>query len=325
MEAKIHHYVPKFLIRNFGLGKKDQVWVYDKANGRTFAANAKNVAGENRFYEFEYDGVSYSLESSLSLIESRSKDVIDKLLHADSVGVLSGTERGVLSSFLAIQLVRTKSYREQWADMPRLIREKLGRSGDVVAPGSQAAELARDPTESEVKFETARMLAEAPEAYGPHFLNKVWFLAKTTKAFPFVLGDNPISLQNHVDMGAFGNLGLALKGIEIYLPLSSTRALAMWCPSLASMIAEAAATIRALPRSMLDGQIVDPDGMLELDEVLRTGRSTAYKQKNVVNFNALQIGRSERYIFSSIKDFSLAEKMLLDHPELKRGPRMKVS
>ncbi len=195
----------------------------------------------------------------------------------------------------------------------------------MVAPGSQASEFARDPTESEVKLETARMLAQAPEAYGPQFLNKVWFLAKTTKAFPFVLGDNPISLQNHVDMGAFGNLGLALRGIEIYLPLSSTRALAMWCPSLATMVAEAAATIRALPRTMIEGRIVDPDGMLELDEALRTGRSTTYKQQNVVNFNALQIGRSERYIFSSIRDFSLAEKMLLDHPELKGGPRMTVT
>uniref|UniRef100_UPI0022EBF80C DUF4238 domain-containing protein n=1 Tax=Listeria seeligeri TaxID=1640 RepID=UPI0022EBF80C len=40
--AKIQHYVPKFLLRNFGTGKKDQLWVFDKASGRSFQTNAKN-------------------------------------------------------------------------------------------------------------------------------------------------------------------------------------------------------------------------------------------------------------------------------------------
>ena len=30
--AKVQHYVPQFLLRNFGNGKKDQVWVYDKTS-----------------------------------------------------------------------------------------------------------------------------------------------------------------------------------------------------------------------------------------------------------------------------------------------------
>jgi hypothetical protein len=51
--AKIQHYVPQFLLRNFGNGKKDQVWVYDKIDGRSFPTNAKNVASESRFYDFQ--------------------------------------------------------------------------------------------------------------------------------------------------------------------------------------------------------------------------------------------------------------------------------
>jgi hypothetical protein len=322
VEAKIHHYVPKFLIKNFGMGKKDQVWVYDKTNGRSFAANAKNVASENKFYEFEAGGSSYSLESSLSKIESRSKDAIDRILGADSTGALSGVERSTLCAFLALQLVRTKAFRSQFSDMPGQIRERLGKSGDLVEPGSQAAEFVRDPTESEVKLSAARMLADAPSTYGPHFQNKVWLLAKTSSALPFLLGDNPISLQNHADMGPYSNLGLAVKGIEIYLPLSSTRALAMWCPSIASQVTKAAATLKTLPKSMTIGLIKDPDGILELDAAVRTGGAVGYKPQNVVNFNALQIGRSERYVFSSTKDFSLADEMIRAHPELKKGPRM---
>lgn len=325
MEAKIHHYVPKFLIRNFGMGKKNQVWVYDKTNSRSFPSNAKNVASENRFYEFDVGGTMYSLESSLSRIETKSKELFDKILAADSTGSLKADDRSTLSSFLAIQFIRTKSFRAQWSEMPGLLREKLEAAGDRIAAGSQAEAITRDPTENEVKVETARMLVDAPETYGPHFLNKVWFLAKTTKLHPFVLGDNPISLQNQIDMGPFGNLGLALRGIEIYLPLSSTRALVMWCPSLAQQVSDAAATIRSLPRSIIANRIRDPEGILATDTAVRTGCTLDYQVQHVRNFNALQIGRSERYVFSSINDFSLADEMMKAHPSLRAGPRMTMS
>ena len=48
--AKVQHYVPQFLLRNFGNGKKDQLWgFYDKTSDRSFPTNAKNVASESRF------------------------------------------------------------------------------------------------------------------------------------------------------------------------------------------------------------------------------------------------------------------------------------
>ena len=86
--AKIQHYVPKFLLRNFGLGKKDQVWVYDKQTARSFPTNAKNVASENAFYDFEIGGETYSLESSLSKIESQAKPVVERIMDDDSVSSL---------------------------------------------------------------------------------------------------------------------------------------------------------------------------------------------------------------------------------------------
>ena len=35
--AKVQHYVPQFLRRNFGAGKKDQLHVFDNPNARTGA------------------------------------------------------------------------------------------------------------------------------------------------------------------------------------------------------------------------------------------------------------------------------------------------
>jgi len=321
-EAKIQHYVPKFLLRNFGLGKKDHVWVYDKQTARSFQTNAKNVASENRFYDFELGGETYSLESSLSKIESQTKPVIERILNEDSVSGLGAQDRATLGSFLAIQFVRTKAFRMQWADLPRILRNKVESMGSSVAPGSQAEALIQDPSENQLKIDTARMLLDAPSNFGQRFLDKIWFVAKTTNSHPFILGDNPVGLQNHIDTSPYGNLGLAVRGIEIYLPLSSTRALAMWCPSLANQFGEAAETISRLPPAIVSGQLKNPDRIVGLDSALRNGSSISYDPPHVMNFNSLQVARSERYLFSSKNDFSLAQRMIDDHPHFSSGQRL---
>lgn len=321
-EAKVQHYVPKFLLRNFGTGKKDRVWVFDKLLGKPFQTNAKNIASESRFYDFDVAGTALSLETSLSNIESKTKPVVDKILSANSTACLSNEERSLMAAFLAIQFLRTRAFRMQWSDLPRLLREKLERLNERVAPGSQAEQLITDPSENDIKIETTKMLLSAPETYGPHFFDKTWFLAGTTPSQPFWLGDNPISLQNATDMSPYGNLGLAVKGIEIYFPLSSTRALAMWCGSLSEEISQAARTLRSPIGQSIAKTLKDAAGILAIDEALSSGGVLLYKPDNVVNFNALQVSRSERYVVSSNNDFGLAERMIGDHPHLRYGQRL---
>jgi hypothetical protein len=165
------------------------------------------------------------------------------------------------------------------------------------------------------------MLLKAPGQYGPHFLSKVWFVARTTPAHPFWIGDNPIALQNHVDRGPYGNLGLAVPGIEIYMPLSSTRALGMWCPSVARRFDESARTIRMAPRHLLDA-VRDPDRMLAIADALESGGALDYESRHVMNLNSLQVIRAERYIVSPTDEFALVRRMLADHPEFRGGQRM---
>ncbi len=319
--AKIQHYVPKFLLRNFGFDKNNQVWVYDKQAGRSFPTHVKNVASENKFYDFEIEGETFSLESGLSGIESKAKPVIEKILQHETAANLDQQERETLASFLAIQLVRTKSFRMQCMGLPQILRKKVESMGSAIAPGSQAEALIQEPSPNQVKLDATRMILDAPTSFGPQFLNKFWFLVETDDAQPFLISDNPISLQNHIDMAPYGNLGLGVRGIEIYLPLSSNRALTMWCPSLAQQFADAAETLKRLPKQLIAAKIKNPTRMLAIAESLRNGSMLKYEPQNVMNFNSLQIVRSERYIFSSNGDFSLAERMISDHPEIKFGQR----
>lgn len=313
--AKVQHYVPQFLLRNFGTGKKDQLWVFDKSNDRSFLTNAKNVASESRFYDFDVQGEKVSLEPILSRIEASAKQVIANLLAADSLAILTNEDRVQLAVLLSIQLARTRNMREQWVDFPRMLRERFAESGDTVAPGSQAAQLIQDLTENDSKAETGRFLLDAPAVFAQQLVSKQWVLGATNTRRPFLISDNPLTRQNLLEGEFRGNLGLAVPGVEVYLPLSPTRALAMWCPTLTRPIIVRAEELRT-----------GGSGLVARDEALvnalLTGRPLQYSNENVDNLNSLQIVQSERYVFSCTNDFSLAERLVGSFPHVRRGPRM---
>lgn len=323
--AKVQHYVPQFLLRSFGAGKKAQVWVYDKSLARSFLSNTKNVASENRFYDFECQGQRLSLEPWLADLEGQAQAVVKFILKADSVSTLTNEQRHVLASFLAVQLTRTKTFREEWSAFPRMLREHFAKSGDQVAPGSQAEDLIKDLPENESKEQTARIISKAPETYAVHFLDKEWVLAATTREHPFLLSDNPLARQNLVDQPNRGNLGLKTLGIEIYLPLSPTRALAMWCPTLTELVHRGARSLRIAPDNSAERASNNLEGLVAMSNALLSGGPVQYSHANVENFNSLQVIWSERYIFSTVNDFRLAKTMLAHHPNLKQGPRSTVA
>ena len=53
-------------------------------------------------------------------------------------------------------------------------------------------------------------------------MDKAWMLLESVPGIPFFTSDNPIALHNTNDYWPYGNLGLSVKGIEIYFPISST-------------------------------------------------------------------------------------------------------
>jgi len=323
--AKVKHYVPQFLLRHFGNGKKDQVWVYDKSTNRSFPSNTKNIASESRFYDFEYKGQPRTLETWLSELEGQAKSVISSILEADTLSALDEEQKLLLAQFLSVQLTRTKTFREEWNAFPRMLRERFEKSGDEVAPGSQAEDLIRDLTENDSKEQTARVIFDAPEDYAAHFLEKDWVLAATTRKHPFLLSDNPLTRQNMIDRPNRGNLGLKTPGIEIYFPLSPTRALAMWCPTLTELVHRGALSIMARGEGTTLAHESDAEGAIALSDALLSGKPVQYSTANVENFNSLQVIWSERYVFSHTNDFHLAESMLGEHPNLKKGPRSTVA
>lgn len=325
--AKVQHYVPQFLLRKFS-SKKGQVHVYDKATGRRFPTNVKNVAGEGRFYDFQFRGVDLTIEPSLADLEGRASTVFDKLLHAQNARALSTEERRVLCDFFAVQLFRTRTRREQWRDMPRQLEKRLRErfSEDQLIGLS---EYLGDRDENAVKMASARLIVSAPEKFAPTFDHKTWHVVTTSEEAPLLLNDNPMVLTNSApSIGPWGNVGLSVRGVEIYFPMSPRVGLMMLCPSHLETAQKSATQARQL-RSGIPFRLPptlgrEAEQVIEYARVLESGDPIHFNRDNVDHFNSLQIAHSERFLFSATGDFSLVESILKECPELREGPRMQI-
>jgi hypothetical protein len=56
---------------------------------------------------------------------------------------------------------------------------------------------------------------------------------------------------------------------------------------------------------------------------VESGAPTQMDPENVTFLNSLQVARAERFLFASDSDFSLADRMIADHPHLRHGWRIK--
>jgi len=324
--AKVQHYVPQFLLRQFGTGKKDQLHVFDKSTGRTFVTNAKNVASESRFYDFEVDEAKLTIEPALSKLESTAKPLLERIAKEDSVAGLTALERAQLCGFFAVQFTRTKNFRERYKSLSDMVLDRVRELSPSEEAFNEFAKGIPEANENHLKLITAESVISAPRDYGPLFNNKTWHVLTTTAKRPFLLGDNPITLQNATDMRPYGNLGLAVKGIEIYFPLTPTRALAMWCPTISEQLiksGEQLKHLRSRAPELLKG-LKDEEGIARLAAAMTNGTPLAYEPVHIENFNSLQISNAERYVFADGENFELARRMLATHPHLSKGPRMRA-
>jgi hypothetical protein len=323
--AKVQHYVPQFLLRNFGSGKKERVHVFDKQTGRVFVTNPRNIAAESGFYDFKVDTRNYTLEPGLSEVEGKAKPLLSRILKEDTLSAITAEERAFLCHFFAIQFTRTRQFKEQWRAMPVLLGEWLKRSHSQEELEA-VAHLMEVPDENRTNMEISAFMSKAVKEFAPHFASKIWLLLQTDKKNPFVVGDHPLAMQNAIDHSPMGNLGLAVPGIEIYFPLSPTRALAMWCFSYAEPFLNGARQIRALERTAPHAlaAMENPDGILRTAAAIERHELLPYTPENVVNFNSLQVRFAERYLMADRDHFALARQMISNHPKMRGGPRPEV-
>jgi hypothetical protein len=292
--AKKQHYVPQCLLRRFSHDGGESIHTYDTSTKKYFPTNVANAAHQTYFNEFQSGEEIISIEEWLGSIETMTAPSIDRLLSQDSLAAFDADHRARICHFAAIQFARTAAFRNRtrdaFAQMQQALEKKLSCRGESVLWDQGALRL----SDSEAREFGCRQVIEAPQKFAEHFATKAWVLLSTQPTHPFVLGDNPVALHNSRSFVIGGNLGLAVPGIEIYLPLSPERVLCFLCPShMENPIVHSAA---------MDGHVLRL-AVADVDAV-----------------NAIQILNAERFVFSSTADFRLVERVTNGKPAADCGP-----
>lgn len=333
-KAERQHFIPQFILRNFA-DNRGLIHVLDKSDGRTFKANIRNVAAERNFYEV---GESYNVEAGLTQIEQLAAPIINKIISERSLVNLLPDERGVLSVFLAIQSFRTNQLRDSIAAINQLLVNDIIRRG--WDPNS--VENFKVLDEEEVKQICVQMLAET----GPVaelLADKQWMLIETT-AQVFILGDHPIGMHNQRDFGPRGNLGFAVPGVEMYVPLTPNLALGLICPTDSNemrrlqdenrqmearmqglAILGATQEIRAMAAVALKKVVKMKSQLPRLEksdamiDAMRAGTPILAENEVVEFMLYIQTRFASRYVYSATGDFSFIQKIIADDASLKKG------
>ncbi len=311
------HTVPRFLLRGFTSDKKHRIWVYDKHTGTKFRTNIKNAAAERGFYDLSSETAQVSLESGLEHIETRTAPLLQELTTRKSLASIKDDSRLVLALFVAVLFVRTREHRLRAEHLGQLFRERLREMG---ASEEQLEAFTVTPDESKVAGLRA-VLLQVPQ-FVPHLLSKVWALFEAPPRRPTYISDNPVTLHNELDHEPYGNIGLAVRGIQIYVPLSSRLTLALWCPSVAEPFLQAAKNIRLADQvspGFADRTLRNPQFARPFCEGLETGRAIRVVEEHVTMMNSLQVMYSSRFVYCEMDDFSLVEQMLRDKPKYREG------
>lgn len=291
--VKMQHYVPCSYLRNFAVDSdtpSPQVYCYSKIARDFFQTSVSNIAGEGGFYDIPEDP-DQQFESWLSGIEGRFSSAIRKLVDNESLDGLDEEDRFSIALSVVIQELRTRERREFHREMFEDLHDVLEGESPGPKAERQFEELKElETTEGLTRFQREVVVENAP-GLAVILSNLKWMLFKNASDSPFWTSDHPIVKCNHFDHGPYGGLGIANRGIEVYLPVSPKLVLSFADPGIYGNL---------------------------------PSESTSHPE-NVRFLNQLQLWYSTRHVISNSDDFDMADEFLDENPEVGEIDRHRIN
>jgi hypothetical protein len=253
---------------------------------------------------------------------------------------LSEEDSAWISFFIAAQKCRSTNFRAVAKDFD----EKLvGAIRDMGGNPNNVGGYRPFADDEDVKRFSLKFLFRMALSFAEALVEKEWFLLRTTDTTPFWIGDNPVAMYNGTDFYPRGNIGLHVRGIQIYLPLSSTLTLALWCPSLLEAVQNALKkahnAIERVPAEMLllqnpniddiDHRVRSAEKFIDAATLIQNAACDGYPLEctsdNVDFHNSLQVLHAERYVMSRDGQFDIAKSMTDKAEKIRKGPRFAIA
>ena len=293
------------------------MYVFDKHRRVTYKSAIRDAACENGYYNIDIDGTDYTLENKLATLEDISSAIISKIVKQETLSNISSNEFMLFSLFCAAQILRTPLHRDFGRQFQDIIADWVNEQGGDV----DQIENFQMFDAQELKRSHVQNISSLSIELSKHFRDKAMTLAKAPAGHQFFISDNPITMYNHKPRPLRGNLGLALEGIEIQMPISKKLSLTFACSKMVNEIIDKLDKYKQL-RSFNAFVPIEIREVEELVYAIESGNAREIKPENVEFHNSLQVSQSSRFIYSSTDDFSLVEDMLTTNPECMHSPRI---
>jgi hypothetical protein len=301
------------LLRGFTTpGSSKQVRVFDKKTGKRFSSGIDAVAAEFGYYDIG----PTTLDGLMTRVDGDCSRVINLIRKNRSLGSVNSADRGILALFSVLQMLRTRGFQEGYSHLGNLLIETVKERG-LKPPEGWEEELL---DEKQQRADYLRVIPEFAKGFLPHLLNKDLLLLKTSVDTPFCVSDNPLTLTNTINDGdgLRGTVGLAVPGIEIYLPITTELTLGYFCPTIGISFEQDKHRLSRV------GGLINEDGFYYLQS-RNLGKAMLLKPEQVRFQNSLQIRNAERFVVSSRDDFEDVADMIGQYPAMRIGPRMSVA
>ena len=341
-DARKQHYTPRLLLRAFAVERKPgkfQIGVFDKHTGTTFRCPIEDIAAERDFNTLETDSHVFSWETRLGDIEDMAAPVIDRVRKQASLEGVGDSDKASLAIFAAAQFIRGTDYRARYSELCRAIAK---RAVAIAGEKPVAPEILEAGSDQDTRIATLRALQDNLTEFAQHFANKQLMLLEAPSGSRFLIGDSPVTMFNKRTFGPYGNMGLAVLGIQLYLPISTSLTLGFWCLSHReeyeqairegqrdlqrsrgfALLADAAERQTILTaRKSVEGAIRRMSARIaDLD----IGKSEKLEADHVEHMNSLQVANAERFVMSVDGTFDLVRRMIGDNPRYKTGQRISM-
>jgi hypothetical protein len=305
-EHKKQHYVPQSYLRRFSTDEK-RLFVFDKVLRKSFPSGIRDVAQEAHFYRVpagltSKEGSSVAIDPLLvekwfQGIEGQFDQSIRALIELTPEDRISPETRIELSLMIAIQFMRTRANRNLLIDATEQLMDTVFKHVTRLNFGEEAVKYSPTFKYSDKAaglFQSQQILdSEQLTEMGQILHDHVWNVLVNETDHPFYTSDTPVVMHAHIKGRG---VGFASPGIEVALPLSSTRLL------------------RLTDRQIFDGNDDRYDNCVR-----------RVSDENVEYYNSLQVIQSERQVYCEKDRFALAEDMLNENPKLGDTDRSRVS
>ncbi len=296
--TKAQHYVPQFYLRGFATAER--MFCYDKLNDRVYPTCTRDAAQESDFYEIpptpQQTVPDNLVEDALSRIEATWAPMVAELIRAAAAGNIVCDQLLEFSPFLAIQWMRTKTYRET-------AFESVTKQGQELV--DELVRLNFPQQECKVRFSVKKsgMVAlQAQHIFDTNLVEKmadgldrhVWVVGINHTEHPFYTSDHPVARRGNQMIGPRLGVGVNDPGVEFVFPLDSQHIL---------LIMERTYFVK----------------WRKYDN-----RAIPLSPKQVHDYNGLQVRRSSQRVYCVKDDFDLVREICAAEPAIRDPNRSRV-